>query len=93
MTQLEAKIIVGLAENNLDVSPTARKLYMHRNTIMYHLRLIQRETRKNPRDFYDMCDLLPMARQVLALGVDERTMKALETMGERVHGGGDNADA
>lgn len=87
MTQLEAKIIMLLAEHNLDVSPIARILYMHRNSVMYHIRMIRKKTGKNPQDFYDICELLPEARFVLNMGTDERTVRALEALGRRVHGG------
>lgn len=87
MTQLEAKIILLLAENNLDVSPISRILFMHRNSVMYHIRMIRKKTGKNPQDFYDMCELLPEARFVLDMGTDERTVRALEALGKRVHGG------
>ena len=87
MTQLEAQIILLLAENNLDVSPISRILYMHRNSVMYHIRAIRKKTGKNPQDFYDMCELLPEARFVLNMGADDRTIKALEALGKKVHGG------
>lgn len=93
MNQFEAKIIMLLAENNLDVSPVSRILYMHRNSIMYHIRMIRKKTGKNPQNFYDMCELLPEARFVLDMGVDERTFRALEAMGKRIHGGNDHEDA
>ena len=87
MTQLEAKIILLLAEHSLNVTPVSRALYMHRNSVMYHIRGIKKRTGKDPLDFYDMCELLPEARFVLDMGADERTIKALEAMGRRVHGG------
>lgn len=86
MTQLQAEIIVKLAENGLDITPTSRAIYLHPNTIKYHLRKIQKKTGKNPKDFYDMCELLPLAREILLMGADNKTMKALEAMGRKAHG-------
>lgn len=40
-------------ENNLNVSETARKLYMHRNTLTYRLDKIERVTGLNIRNFSD----------------------------------------
>lgn len=40
-------------ENNLNVSETARKLYMHRNTLTYRLDKIERATGLNIRNFSD----------------------------------------
>lgn len=68
MTLFQAELIVRLSEHGLDVAPTARVLYMHPNTLKYHIRKIKRETGKNPRDFYDMCALLAEAKAVLKDG-------------------------
>ncbi len=40
-------------ENNLNLSETSRKLYLHRNTLMYRLDKIERETGLNIRKFSD----------------------------------------
>ena len=40
-------------ENNLNVSETARNLYMHRNTLMYRLDKIERVMGLNLRNFSD----------------------------------------
>ena len=61
----EAKIILAMAECNLNMAQTARKLYMCRNTIAYDIQSIKGKTGKDPRKFYDMCELLPMAKAVL----------------------------
>lgn len=50
-------------ENNLNVSETARKLYMHRNTLTYRLDKIERATGLDIRNFSDaitlrICNLL-----------------------------------
>lgn len=65
MTKLQAEIIVSLADNKMSVAKISRKLYMHRSTVVYHLKAIQKETGRNPRDFYDMCALIPIARDLL----------------------------
>ena len=62
MTLLDAEVIIRLAENGLVVSETARKMFVHRNTVVYHIQKIQENTGKNPLDFYDMCYLLPRAK-------------------------------
>lgn len=65
LTQTQAEILVTLAHYNLNVAATARKLFMHRNTVDYHVRMILRNTGKNPLVFYDLVDLLADAKQVL----------------------------
>jgi DNA-binding PucR family transcriptional regulator len=41
----------SLFENNLNVSATARKMYMHRNTLIYRLNKIKKETGLDVCDF------------------------------------------
>lgn len=67
MTKQQAEIIVALADNRLNISRAARVLFMHRTTVCYHIQRICDATGKNPVDFYDMCELLPVARQTLRL--------------------------
>lgn len=66
MTRTHAEIIIGLAENGLNMNATGRILYLHRNTVHYHVRQIYKQTGLDPRDYYDMGKLLPRARAVLA---------------------------
>ena len=40
-------------ENNLNASETARKIYVHRNTLMYRLDKIEKVTGLNIRNFAD----------------------------------------
>ena len=40
-------------ENNLNVSETARKLFVHRNTLVYRLEKIKKLTRLDLREFDD----------------------------------------
>lgn len=65
MTPTQAQIIVKLASNDINVAATAREMYMHRNNIDYHVRMIQRNTGKNPLKFYELLELLPMAEEIL----------------------------
>lgn len=88
MTKLQAEIIVALADNQLKITEAAKKLFMHRTTVGYHVRKIQKATGKNPLDFYDMCDLFPTAIQV-ANGetvITEQTRNALLAIGRMTHG-------
>ncbi len=88
MTKLQAEIIVALAENQLSISETARKIYLHRNTVTYHVRKVMEQTNKNPLDFYDMCDLLPVAQKILCgkVYVTDQTQHALLEIGRKSHG-------
>lgn len=65
MTITQAEIIQKLAKNNINAAATAREMFMHRNTIDYHIRMIFRNTGLNPLNFYDLCELLRRATAVL----------------------------
>lgn len=63
LTKTQAEVIVKMAKNNINAAATAREMFMHRNTVDYHIRMIQRNTGKNPLNFYDLQDLLIMAKE------------------------------
>ncbi len=60
-------------ENNLNVSETARQLFIHRNTLVYRLDKIQKNTGLDLRDFY----------QAITFRVAVMVNKYLETKGIR----------
>jgi carbohydrate diacid regulator len=51
-------IIEELAENNLNISKTANKLYIHRNTLLYRIEKINDLTGLNPKKLKDLYSLL-----------------------------------
>lgn len=65
LTKTQAEVIVKMTRNNINAAATARDMFMHRNTIDYHIRMIYRNTGKNPLNFYDLMELLPMAQRIL----------------------------
>lgn len=65
LTKIQAEVIVKLAKNNINAAATARDMFMHRNTVDYHIRMVYRNTGKNPLVFYDLLELLPVARKTL----------------------------
>ncbi len=65
MTITQAEIITKLAKNNINAAATAREMFMHRNTIDYHIRMVYRNTGLNPLNFYDLNQLLRKATAVL----------------------------
>jgi len=62
LTDFEKQIILALAERDMNIAAAAVKLYMHRNTVIYHLDKIQRKTGRNPRKFYDLVELVKTSR-------------------------------
>lgn len=47
----------ALFENNLNISETARVLYIHRNTLLYRITKIEKITKLNPAQFNDAMQL------------------------------------
>lgn len=64
MTKQEAKIVIALANHKLSALRAAKSLSYHRNTILYHVKKIRKDTGLDPYDFFDMQKLYPMAREV-----------------------------
>lgn len=58
MTPLDKEIIKGMADNNMNMNAVAKNLYVHRNTVEYHIEKVKRETGLNARKFYDLAELL-----------------------------------
>lgn len=67
MTKTQAEVIVKLAKNNINAAATAREMFMHRNTVDYHIRMIYRNTGRNPLNFYDLLTLLSDAESCLGM--------------------------
>ena len=58
ISKVDQEIIMELAKNGLKVSKTASALFMHQNTVWYHIGKIKQNTGLDATDFYDMCKLL-----------------------------------
>ena len=65
LTRTQAEVIVKLANNNMNVRAAAREMFMHYNTVHYHVRMIERNTGKSPLLFYELNELLSAAKEVL----------------------------
>jgi sugar diacid utilization regulator len=65
MTPVRCKIILALANNSMRVSRAAKEIHMDHSTLLYHLGWIKLITGKDPKNFYDLIDLVRMAREML----------------------------
>jgi DNA-binding PucR family transcriptional regulator len=63
MTELQKEIILTFALCDMNVSKTARKLYIHRNTVMFHFDKVKEKTGLDPHNFYDLIALVKMAKK------------------------------
>lgn len=57
LKDVDATIIRGLAENDMNITKTAVALYMHRNTVIYHVHQIKKISGLNPVNFFDLIEL------------------------------------
>lgn len=58
LDERDKTLIFSLAKNNMNVSVVSRKLFMHRNTVVYNLERIKRLTGLNPMSFFDLVELI-----------------------------------
>ena len=84
MTTQDAEVILALADNGLSVGKAAKSTYCHHNTIRYHIEAIREKTGLDPRDFWDMQELVLMAQRTLTFKeVTENMEKVIATAKER----------
>ena len=57
MTERDKEIIIALADCNMNESEVARRLYLHRNGVVYHLNSVKKKTGLDPTNFYDLVKL------------------------------------
>lgn len=62
LTDVDIQIILALADSNMNESETSRSLFMHRNNVVYHIGKVKRLTGLDPTNFYDLHELVQMAR-------------------------------
>lgn len=63
LTEKEKEVILGFANGNMNIGECARLMYVHRNTIYYHLKNIKEKTGLDPQDFYGLCGLVEKVNQ------------------------------
>ena len=60
LTELDIKTVIEFANNNMDVSKTARQLFLSRSAAFYHLEKVKTQTGLDPLNFYDLIQLLKL---------------------------------
>lgn len=58
MTELDKEIIRGIADHNMKIHAAAKALYLHRNTVLYHIERIKQKTGLNAMVFRDLVKLM-----------------------------------
>lgn len=62
----DVRIVLAMAAYDMKISEVARAVFMHRNTVLYHLTKIKAQTGLDARRFYDLVKLLKIAKEVLS---------------------------
>lgn len=65
LTEADRQLVRELAEQDMNLSATARTLGLNRYSVDWRLDLIYRETGLDARCFYDLCELLDLIREEL----------------------------
>ena len=63
MNEMDIKVILALANSDLNISKAAVEVFCHMNTIRYHVKKIRAATGLDPLRFYDLCKLVQMIRK------------------------------
>lgn len=63
MDERDVKIILAMADNDMNILQTANSVFMHRNTVVYHITKIYKATGLDATKFYDLCELLKMVKK------------------------------
>ena len=58
LTDLDICVVLAFADNDMDATKTGRKLFVHRNTVQYHLDVVGKKTGLSPMKFYDLVRLV-----------------------------------
>lgn len=56
----DREIIKALADNRLNMTQAGQQVYLSYRTVQYHVDAIHKRTGLDPRDFWDMCELIKM---------------------------------
>ena len=78
MTETQAKVVKSMAENQLNMTRTAKALHYHKTNIYKHVIRVLNQTGKDMRDFYDMTQLLMEAEVVLWTARGKRYASLME---------------
>lgn len=60
----EKEIILSMARNDLSATKTSKELHRHRNTVIYWIEKMKKDTGLDCRKFYDLVKLLEMVGDV-----------------------------
>lgn len=63
ITDLDARVVLAFADNNMNATETGKKLFMYRTTVKYHLESVGKKTGLSPLKFYDLVKLVGILKE------------------------------
>lgn len=72
LDEMDRRLILSLAENNMRATETSYDLDVHRGTVIYRMGKIKALTGLDPMVFYDLCKLVEMAKKEVQLWKQSR---------------------
>lgn len=75
MDAKEKELIEKMCECDMNVTKVAKAMYMHRNTVTYHIAKIRKKTGLDPMRFYDLVKLREMINEVSELAIVEKWLQ------------------
>lgn len=61
----QALVVLAYAKHSMDARAVAKGMGVSDGAIHYHLRIIEEQTGRNPRNFYDLCWLVGIAANIV----------------------------
>lgn len=71
MTQTEIEVIKNMCEHSLSIQKVAKVMFMHRNTIVYHIERIKEKYGLNPKCYKDLKKLEQIVNSEIEVESDE----------------------
>ena len=64
MTRRRCEVVLALADCNMSANAAGSMLYMDHSCVEYHIKLIKKITGLDPKNFYDLAELVCMVKEV-----------------------------
>ena len=63
LDEIDYEVVLGLAANRMQVAPAAKQLHIYYNTVLYRIQKIKDLTGLDATNFYDLCELVQIAKE------------------------------
>lgn len=63
LTESDLLVLRGYANNNMNALQTAHNIFFSKRVVYYHLNAIKHKTGKDPRNFWELLELLEMYKE------------------------------